>query len=511
MSKLGVHWIPIHGRPEDLDFIGQLQPLSVKIVNPDVQRVADVHRVAPQALIVVRDHPRSEQHDDVRMNPEATGVRHAEEFRRDIDLWRQQATERGLALPTDDQLLCPGLNEPHVWDMCDQVVRYYVAFLDRLTALGGLRGLALNLSVGWPGNHGPDTPPDWTPLEPIHAALGRGKHLLGLHEYWCALGPDNGWGWWAGRYTKCPWTDVEILIGECGVDEYVANGSVETHQRGWRAHLKPEEYMAQLGTYEQRLAQDPRIHSAQVFSTDGAREWFVSFDTAEIHALWVQYAQQRPIVAPVEPDALTRRARAVVAVNVRSAPGISQALLTTLQPCAQVATHGNCQQADGLTWWHITQPCIGWCAERDTDGTILLSFHTIRLPFAGNYPVTQIFGVNHQNYARFGLKGHNGIDYATPIGTNIVSVDDGRVAEVVDDPTGYGLYIKVIHGWGESLYAHLSQQWVNVGQAVVGGQTVGLSGNTGNSTGPHLHFGLRINPYDRNDGWSGYTDPASLL
>lgn len=131
--------------------------------------------------------------------------------------------------------------------------------------------------------------------------------------------------------------------------------------------------------------------------------------------------------------------------------------------------------------------------------------------------VTQPFGVNGDYYSRFKvdgvpLRGHNGIDFGTLIGSEIVAVDEGRVVEVADEGNqGYGRYIKLVHPWGESLYAHLTQQFVTVGAVVLRGQRLGLSGNTGNSTGPHLHFGLRVSPFDRRDGWGGYTDPAAYL
>lgn len=131
--------------------------------------------------------------------------------------------------------------------------------------------------------------------------------------------------------------------------------------------------------------------------------------------------------------------------------------------------------------------------------------------------VTQVFGVNGDYYKRFAvdgvpLRGHNGIDFGTPSGTAICAIADGRVVEAADKGNkGYGKYVKLVHPWGESLYAHLNQHLCDVGDTVVAGETVGLSGNTGNSTGPHLHFGIRVAPFDRRDGWGGFTDPAPYL
>jgi len=135
--------------------------------------------------------------------------------------------------------------------------------------------------------------------------------------------------------------------------------------------------------------------------------------------------------------------------------------------------------------------------------------------------VTQRFGERPDYYRRFAvdgvsLRGHNGVDFGTPPGTAIAAVDVGRVVEVADDPTGYGLYVKVAHAWGESLYAHLSAQLCDVHESVERGETVGLSGFSGNvqppgRAGAHLHFGLRVHPFNRQDGWGGFVDPLPYL
>ena len=92
---------------------------------------------------------------------------------------------------------------------------------------------------------------------------------------------------------------------------------------------------------------------------------------------------------------------------------------------------------------------------------------------------------------------HTGIDLAIPLGTPIHVAASGTVVLATTNvangvPVGFGTYILVSHGGGlYSLYGHLSQLNVRAGQQVQAGQQIGLSGSTGNSTGPHLHFEVR--------------------
>lgn len=131
--------------------------------------------------------------------------------------------------------------------------------------------------------------------------------------------------------------------------------------------------------------------------------------------------------------------------------------------------------------------------------------------------ITQHYGENPEIYSKYkiggvALKGHEGIDLRAEMGTEVLACDEGFCQEVLDQgKTGYGKYIKIIHSWGESVYAHLQEFKIRQGDNVKQNQIIALSNNTGNSTGAHLHFGIRINPYKRDDGWGGYSDPEPYL
>ena len=95
---------------------------------------------------------------------------------------------------------------------------------------------------------------------------------------------------------------------------------------------------------------------------------------------------------------------------------------------------------------------------------------------------------------------HNGLDLKVNIGDTIVAAFDGKVRIVKYERIGYGKYVVIRHDNGlETVYGHLSKQLVEENQLVKAGEVIGLGGNTGRSTGSHLHFetrflGIAINP-----------------
>ncbi|WP_410173947.1 murein DD-endopeptidase MepM [Pasteurella canis] len=89
---------------------------------------------------------------------------------------------------------------------------------------------------------------------------------------------------------------------------------------------------------------------------------------------------------------------------------------------------------------------------------------------------------------------HKGVDFAMPIGTPIIAPADGIVEKVAYQANGAGRYIVIRHGREyQTVYMHLSRPLVKAGQNVKRGQRIALSGNTGRSTGPHLHYEFHIN------------------
>ncbi len=101
--------------------------------------------------------------------------------------------------------------------------------------------------------------------------------------------------------------------------------------------------------------------------------------------------------------------------------------------------------------------------------------------------------------------GHPAIDIPLPVGTLIIAADSGTVIYSGWDNSGYGNLIIIDHGNGYwTYYAHNSELLVQNGDGVTQGETIALSGNTGNSTGPHLDFRIRLNG-------SAFLDPMTLL
>lgn len=106
--------------------------------------------------------------------------------------------------------------------------------------------------------------------------------------------------------------------------------------------------------------------------------------------------------------------------------------------------------------------------------------------------LTSAFG-NRRHPILGGYRAHDGIDLAAPTGTPVRATGDGVVA-TADWTGGYGLLVALNHGGGmQTRYGHMSKLAVAAGQRVKKGDVVGYVGSTGRSTGPHLHYEVRVN------------------
>ena len=116
-----------------------------------------------------------------------------------------------------------------------------------------------------------------------------------------------------------------------------------------------------------------------------------------------------------------------------------------------------------------------------------------RYPTKSRYRLSSHFNPYRKHPVTGRVRPHNGTDFATPIGTPILATGDGVVTRVTNHPYA-GLYIVIEHGDKyKTRFLHLSKALVRKGQTVSRGQKIALSGNSGRSTGPHLHYELHVN------------------
>lgn len=131
--------------------------------------------------------------------------------------------------------------------------------------------------------------------------------------------------------------------------------------------------------------------------------------------------------------------------------------------------------------------------------------------------ITQKFGANPQIYRRFGMPGHEGVDFRALPNTKIFACADGEVYQVHTNPNthAYGIHVRIRHRDGyRTVYGHLARALVSVGQTVTAGQVIGAADSTGASVGSHLHLSLKRD-YATARGETNYPkdiiDPTGLL
>lgn len=140
--------------------------------------------------------------------------------------------------------------------------------------------------------------------------------------------------------------------------------------------------------------------------------------------------------------------------------------------------------------------------ERQEAANSITSTGTYIWPLPGYSPGSAYGWRMHPIYHE--MRFHAGEDIGAPSGTPILAADSGMATVIADNGNGYGNYIMLNHGGGRvTLYAHMSAFAISNGATVSQGQVIGYVGSTGNSTGPHLHFEVRVN--------GATTDPKSYF
>jgi len=212
-------------------------------------------------------------------------------------------------------------------------------------------------------------------------------------------------------------------------------------------------------------------------------------------------------------------------LNVRDKPGFAGKVITRLNRGDLVTVHGITMK-DGYEWH--TDGGEGWFAvSRLADGRRYAGNPLPTTKFKVMAWPTEIISINEGNpfgghpeiYNKFGLPGHEGLDIRAPLGSKILSVATGYVREIIrgEYPDGrphpYGFHVRVQHTRDVlAIYAHCQPDFpLVIGQDVAPGTLLGRSGNTGNSTGPHLHFTLKDSG-QALEGWpGGIVDPTPFF
>jgi murein DD-endopeptidase MepM/ murein hydrolase activator NlpD len=250
---------------------------------------------------------------------------------------------------------------------------------------------------------------------------------------------------------------------------------------GQRAHGLEAQLEADLAKQQA----DQAARSADLNTENGV----IGQLTANLTALTSAISQQNDITTQLV--ALMSQIKAAQAGLTSQPPDVTAALAHLLEQQEQLLIQRAYQAA-----WSQAQVGAGFAIVTGAlpVGTTLPGL-VLSWPIAGAV-ITQPFGPTELLlepplgvYPHF----HTGIDLAARLGTPVTAAADGMVVAVAHTQVGYGNYVIVAHGGGiMTLYGHLLETDVTVGDKVVRGQRVGLEGTSGMSTGPHLHFELRV-------------------
>lgn len=223
----------------------------------------------------------------------------------------------------------------------------------------------------------------------------------------------------------------------------------------------------------------------------------------------VHLAEVRPPPPPATGDGLPEPYRSAVAIVLgpEALLGVDAAWDGDPESALEIAALGadvrdraiRRAEAAGYREAHRYRSHRDWLAEDErvrgdeaVEGVLAVAtLLAVRWPVDGDWPVSSPFGPRVHPVT--GLRHlHNGVDLAVPVGTPVLAAQAGRVATVTEDARS-GKYVALEHGNGvRTVYCHLDASDVAVGDTVAAGQTIATSGNTGRSTGPHLHFIVKV-------------------
>jgi hypothetical protein len=275
LSRLSVYWSPEHKaqRPGDREYIANLQPYDVLILDPGVGDVLDAHKASPDSEIVLRywglDDNRTDQNPEgvygwLRDDPVGLAKHQAQEYKhRTLDIL-SRAWQQGIDTLQLDQLVAHGVNEPDTNNLVAQINTYTVTACEEFSKIG-MRFEALNFGTGHPVHliGGDGTPVDWSLYEPALEAIEAGGHYAVTHEYYNDLGIEHESvrPWHIGRGNFMP-RGCKRKIGEFGL-EMLLNKRMDGHH-GFQGVISNEQYLHDIDWYMANVVRDD-VCSVRIF------------------------------------------------------------------------------------------------------------------------------------------------------------------------------------------------------------------------------------------------------
>lgn len=469
-----------HDRREDWDWLEAWEPAVVHFMfqgqhtdpaSVSVDKIRRIHEVCSSAQILLRCWDVDDRSGAAKRAMVANA---GAEAKKQIEWWAA-VVDRASSSGVPRDLMLAGMNNETDPEMDPALFIYTDHALDLATPLDLRLGVGV-FSVGRPPKIG-EASIDMAFFSQWQDKILANNGCLVLNEYFQREGIRGVWidkegkerhdyGNLIGRHKEWPMR-VPIIIGEWGIEGLLYNRfpSQKYGHSGWHnfPEWTPTRYADEYVTCVQTA--DERVIGTCGFISDNADKegTWKSFDMLEAY-----------------PELLARKHLCVRSDEAVPPAGGS---FTVNLPLVVGVTPGQLSVMPELV-------------------------HPIADP--DRRRVTQWFGEEDKRYFDMGMQGHNGIDFACPMNSTIRAVADGIVLQSNRMET-YGLVIKLVHPWGESVYAHCNTLVVEDGDVVRAGQSIAYSGNSGISTGPHLHFGLRIFPYTRGWPFDGFSDPAPYL